>query len=78
MNRFDDRPGPSRMGPIVLVAAYVCMFALLINLFARIGWIHVRLPFLTGSSARWGWALGAVVCFVFAWYAERGSRGRPT
>ena len=69
---------PNRGGSAVLMIGYVCVIALLVNLFARSGWIHVHLPFLTGFRARWGWALAAAVCFAIAWYLERGGRSRPT
>jgi hypothetical protein len=54
------------------------MLVMLVNIAARFGWIHLRVPFLTGFAARWGWALGAFVCFVLAWYIERGGRSTPT
>jgi hypothetical protein len=44
-----------------------------LNIAARFGWVHLRLPFLTGSTARWVWALGAIVCFILGWYIERDS-----
>jgi uncharacterized protein (TIGR04206 family) len=78
MRRTTDSRGPSRVGPVVLAGACVCMLAVLVNIAARFGWIHLRLPFLTGFTARWVWGLGAVVCFIFAWYIERDSSRRRT
>jgi hypothetical protein len=52
------------------------MLAFVVNIAARLGWVRFRLPFLTGFPARWIWALGAVVCFVIAWYIERDSSRR--
>jgi len=68
--------GPSRVGPIVLGAGYACIIAMVLNIAARSGWIRLRLPLVTGLTARWAWALGAVVCFVIAWYLERDSSRR--
>jgi hypothetical protein len=76
VSRTSDPGGPSRIGPVVLCAGYVCIVAMAVNIAARFGWIHFRLPFLTGFGARWGWALGATVCFIAAWYIERDSSRR--
>ncbi len=72
-------PAPEgiRAGRFLLGLAYVCVAGLLVNLCVRLGWIHFRLPGLTGSAARWGWVLGAAVCFVGVWYIERNGR-RPS
>jgi hypothetical protein len=78
MSRMTAPRGPSRVGPIVLAAGYACVIALVVNIAARFGWIHLRLPLVTGFAARWAWALGAIVCFIIAWYIERdSSRRRP-
>jgi hypothetical protein len=71
-------PGSNRTGQVILAVGYLCMVVVLVNVAAKFGWIHVRLPFLTGFGARWGWALGAFLCFIVAWYLERGGRNRPT
>jgi hypothetical protein len=65
-----------RLVRFFLVVGYLCVFGLVLNLCQRLGWVHVRLPGLTGFGARWGWVLGAALCFVLAWYVER--TGRPT
>ncbi len=65
------------MSRVALTAGYLCILAVLINICARVGWIHLRLPFLTGFAARWGWTLGAVVCFIIVWYVERSNRSHP-
>ncbi len=78
MKRPSNPTGSQRAGHIAHAAAYLCMFVVLVNLSTHIGWIHVRLPFVTGFAARWGWSLAAVVCFVLLWYIERYSRNRPT
>jgi hypothetical protein len=71
-----DPRRPGRIGLAVLAAGYVCMLAVVVNIAARFGWIHLRLPFLTGFGARWVWGLGAVACFILTWYIER-DRNRP-
>lgn len=73
MSRTIDPRDPDRVGRVVHAAGYVCMLAVLTNIATRFGWIHIRLPFVTGFAARWGWALGAIICFIVAWYIERGS-----
>ena len=76
MSRTSDPRGPSPVGPVVLCAGYLCIVAMAVNIAARFGWIHLRVPFLTGFAVRWGWALGAIVCFIVVWYIERDSSRR--
>jgi hypothetical protein len=57
-----------------LVLGYLCVLALIVNLVAHVGWIHVRIPGLVGFVARWRLAVAAAVCFVCAWYVERLGR----
>jgi hypothetical protein len=64
-------------GQVLLVLGYVCVFALLFNICARLGWFHARIPGLTGFADRWRLALAAAVIFASAWYVGRsGGVGR--
>lgn len=58
-------------GQLFLGLGYLCVALLLVNICVRMGWIHLRLPGLTGFTARWRLALGAAVCFACAWYIAR-------
>jgi len=78
MSRPANNSNRKRAGLFFLVLGYFGVLGLAFNICVRFGWISARLPGLTGFTARWEWALGTAVCFVFAWYIERLGRGRPT
>jgi hypothetical protein len=71
MSRLSERTNRKRAGMFFLVLGYFCLLGLLLNIFARMGWFHIRVPGLNGFGSRWKWGLGAALCFVFAWYTER-------
>ncbi len=77
MSRLVREANRKRASFVFLAIGYFCVLALLLNIIARLGWFHVRVPGLDGFGARWKWALGAAVCFVGAWYVERSDTGRP-